>query len=86
MNNLLDSLLALLTPPSNAIPGKMKWEHIASMYPPPSPHEKEGRDGKRTRTHATQKNHRHTVGASFKPLQLLRVSPAEYRHRHLGKK
>lgn len=87
MNNpILKAISALLTPPpSRVIVGKMGWEHIRAMYPPPSPHEKPGRDGLITRFHATQKHHRHKVGASFKPRNLMGVSPAEYRRRHSGK-
>jgi hypothetical protein len=84
-NPILSALTAFLDKPSNPIPGKMSWSDIKAMFTTPSPHEKEGRDGKRIRTHATQKNHRHIVGAAFKPRRLARVSPAEYRRRHLGK-
>jgi len=88
MNNPIAAAIAKLLsapPVSNKITGKMNWEHIRAMYPLPSLHEKEGRDGLLNRTHATQKKHRHKVGASFKPRNLVGVSPAEYRRRHLDK-
>lgn len=85
MSNLFLDLLRLIDRPATEYPGKLTWAHVKAMYPTPSPHEKEGRDGKRTRAHATQKNHRHIVGSSFKPRKLMKATPAEYRHRHLGR-
>lgn len=88
MNNLMLDIAKALTSvvPAQSAGEKMTWDDIKAMYPPPAPHEKEDRNGLRNRSHATQKNHRHHMGPPFFPRQILAVTPAEYRRRHLGAK
>lgn len=65
---------------------KMTIADIKALYPAYEPRQqKEGRDGKRIRTRATQKNHRHPVNPIWLPA-VPGISPAEYRRRHLGAK
>jgi hypothetical protein len=65
---------------------KMTLADFKALFPPYEPrHQKEGWDGKRIRTHATQKNHRHLVQPVYLP-SVPALAPALYRHRHLGKK
>jgi hypothetical protein len=65
---------------------KMTLADLKALYQPYEPnHQKEGRDGKVIREHATQKNHRHIVQSVWLPAVPL-IRPAEYRQRHLGAK
>jgi hypothetical protein len=83
--DLLAAVLALDIHAPKESAGKMTWTDIKAMFPAPSLHEKPGRDGLLSLSRATAKMHRHEIGAAFKPRNLLGISPAEYRHRHLGK-
>lgn len=62
---------------------KMTLKELKAMYPPAFGKEKPGRDGLIVRR-ATRKKHRHTLGASFVPRKVMPVTPALYRHMHLG--
>ena len=64
---------------------KMTLQDLKNLFPEPSPHIKEDRNGKVIRTRATQKNHKHVVNPVWLP-GIPSISPAQYRHRHIGKK
>lgn len=62
---------------------KMKLQDLKDLFMPCPSHDTPHRDGLTVRKRATKKRHRHTHGFVWLPAKP-RISPAEYRRRHLG--
>jgi hypothetical protein len=63
---------------------KMTLKDLKELFVPPSPHTKPNRDGLNPNNKATAKHHRHVHHPAAKPSSG-KITPAEYRRRHLGR-